>query len=316
MKALIAIISVLTILLLNTGAFSQTSSKTADAVKPSTVKQSSSQLSKPDANAAAANTADANNKEAIKKTAAVSSTKSDLADMTLEQALEVLRNSTKPPLKMVVLWGQLEKAGIERIKPVSMEGLSGAKLGTALRFVLDSASSENGQLDYWIKDGVIIVGLKASKPNDKVTQFYNVCDVTAAPSNPYGAMGGYNSFGNQMGGGAYGQNNYTGGAGRYGNMGGYPRGGAGYNQYGGGYGGGGLYGNYGTIGTGTSLGVGGYGVGYGGYPGGGYGMGGMGMGGIGMGGYGVARDPAETYLRQQQLKTLIQTTILPDTWNR
>ena len=106
----------------------------------------------------------------------------------------------------------------------------------------------------------------------------------------------------------------------YGSIGGYPRGNAGYNQYGGGigggYGGGGLYGNYGTIGTGTSLGVGGYGGGYGGYPGGGYGMGGMGMGGIGMGGYGVARDPAETYLRQQQLKTLIQTTILPDTWNR
>ena len=112
MKALIAIISVLTILFLNTGAFGQTSSKSAEAVKPSTVKPTSVQISKPDANAAAAKTADANNKTEIKKTAAVSSRKSDLADMTLEQALETLRNSTKPPLKMVVLWGQLEKAGI------------------------------------------------------------------------------------------------------------------------------------------------------------------------------------------------------------
>jgi hypothetical protein len=202
-----------------------------------------------------------------------------------------------------------------------MEGLSGAKLGTALKLVLDSVSSQNAQLDYWIKDGIIVVGLKALKPNDKVTQFYNVCDVTAAPSNPYGMTGGYNA-GNQQGAGTYGQNNYTGGAGRYGNTGGYPRGNSGYNQFGGGFGGGygtgGLYGNYGTMRTGTSLGVGGnggYGGGYGGY-GGGYGMGGMGMGGIGMGGYGVANDPAETLYRQQQLKTLIQSTIVPDSWNR
>jgi peroxin-13 len=83
-------------------------------------------------------------------------------------------------------------------------------------------------------------------------------------------------------------------------------------QFGGGYGGG--YGGYGGYGmglrTGTSLGVGG---GYGGYGGGMYGGGGM--GGIGMGGYGVINNPQETLYRQQQLKTLIQTTIVPDSWN-
>lgn len=244
---------------------------------------------------------------------------SDLrSDMSLVQAIEILRNSTRPSARIVVFWGQLEQIDVSPASPIYMDGISQIPLQSALKLLLSSVSDARGQLDYWVSGGVIVIGTKDSKPKDKVTQLYNVCDLTSAPAEYYalgrgvnqrqaGGMGfgSYNQPFGQMGIGGYGQSRYGGGGlgARYGGQGMYGRGGG--------------YGNFGTrtmgLRTGTSLSLGGGAYGYGGYNQRGWG-GGMGMGGMGMGGMGMY-DVGMQY-RQQQLAGLIKNTIEPGTWNQ
>lgn len=251
---------------------------------------------------------------------------SDLrSDMSFGRAIEVLRNSTKPPVRIVVLWGQLEQINVGPASRISMDGFSEIPLRTGLKILLASVSNGQNQLDYWTTDGVIIIGTKDSKPTVQTTRLYNVCDLTSRPADyyPYGA--GINQRqGGQMGASAYGQPLGRGGAGNFGQTGyggRYGGGGWGGQGYGGMgmYGGGGGYRSFGTrtmgLRSGTSLSAGarggqpwGGGAGYFG----GYNQ--MGMGGMrGMGGMGF--NTINTQIRQQQLSGLIKNTIEPGTWN-
>lgn len=58
-------------------------------------------------------------------------------DMPLEQAIDILRNSTAPPLNIVVLWRNLEEnADIYRDAPIGMDGVSRVPLRTHLKHLL------------------------------------------------------------------------------------------------------------------------------------------------------------------------------------
>jgi tetratricopeptide (TPR) repeat protein len=253
--------------------------------------------------------------------------------MPLSEAIEVIKNAVVPPLRIVVLWRDLEEnAQVLQNTQINMDGLPAVRLEAALRNLLRAVSGAFAQLGFVVENGVITVATVQSLPSKLETRVYDVTDLLGAPAN-FLAMPGQTLAG-MYGGGGYG----GGGGGGYGGGGGtsgYGGGTSGYGGGGGGYGGGMSGGGYGG---GMSGGGGGYGGGGGGYgggmSGGGYGgggtsgYGGMGGGGMSGGGYGGMggmgggmstggqmdiMDMGRAY-RAQDLVTLIENTIEPDTW--
>ena len=327
MKTSIVCISILTLLCFCGTALCQKAASPQNTVKSSTVKTNQKQTTKPASSAVPAKTQ-------VAKSASVSKPKVSFqldkevdlsaltARTTFEQALDILRNSTKPPTQIVVMWRQLEQAGIEPTSPIGVDGISKTTIGTALKTILNSVSSQSSDVDCWVQGKMIVIGSKQSKDASKTTQLYNISDLTGAASgavafgmaaNPamagVGAVNQIQAAGIGYGGG-YGVGRMGGISGNgMGSMGGYGMGGMG------GYGMGGM-GGYGMGGMG-GYGMGGMG-GYGMSGMGGYGMGGMGGGMGGMGGYGMgfgggmtALTPQELQMRQMELKGLIQRTIKP-----
>jgi len=112
----------------------------------------------------------------------------DLSALSLytpfNQAIEILRNSTEPPLNIMVLWRDLrENALIEQDTPISMQGVSGIRLQTGLKLLLRAVSSSPGELGYVVDGGVIIIATKDSLPVKMVTRIYDIRDLTVPPAN-------------------------------------------------------------------------------------------------------------------------------------
>lgn len=175
-------------------------------------------------------------------------------DMAFAEAIDILRNSTRPPLNIAVLWKDLEEnADIYRDTPIGIEGLSRVSLRTHLKFLLMGVSGGSpAQIGYTVDDGVIIIATKESLPVRMKARVYDVTDLVAPPANyfffpspgmPFGVpMGGFGGFGR---GGGYGMGYQGAGSGMYpGGSNGYGGGLTGLiqNQYGTG---GRSYGNYG-----------------------------------------------------------------------
>ena len=176
------------------------------------------------------------------------------------EAIDILRNSTEPPLKIIVLWRDLsENADIDRDTPVGMEAVSGISLGKNLELLLMSVSAGGpAKLGYVVEKGVIIIATKDSVPRTMITRIYDVTHLLSTPANYFYPPMGFGGMG-------YGRMPYGGyGGGFYGYRrprfyGGYGRT---YGGYGGGYGMGMPYGGYygyspfvGRVSTGTSLSV-------------------------------------------------------------
>jgi Flp pilus assembly secretin CpaC len=261
-------------------------------------------------------------------------------EMPLSEAIDELKNSVEPPLKIIVLWRDLsDTATIEPDTPINMDGIPAVRLGTGLENLLKAVSGGFADLDFVVQNGVITIATTESLPSKLVTRVYDVIDLLGQPARfrmgmmggmmgMMGGGGGYGrgGYGGGYGGGGYGGGGYGGGGygGGYGG-GGYGGGGYGGGGYGGGgYGGGGYggggYGGGGYGGGGYGgYGGGGYGGGMGGYGGGGYGggMGGYGggmMGGMGMMGGGMGMFDYDREYRADNLITLIQDTVEPDSW--
>ncbi len=135
-------------------------------------------------------------------------------DMTFREAIDILRNSTIPPLNIAVMWKDLdEHAGITPDTPIGIDGLSGVPLKTHLGLLLLSVSATaEAPIGYVVEDSVIIIGTRSLVSKKTVTRFYYIADVVAPPSMagmmpmmgmgmmPYGVggiPGGYQQYGNQ-----------------------------------------------------------------------------------------------------------------------
>ncbi len=200
---------------------------------------------------------------------------------SFSRAIEILRNSTSPPLNIIVLWRDLsENALVERDTQIYMEGLSEIPLRTGLELLLRAVSSGSTELGYIVEGGVIIIATRNSLPVKMVTRVYDITDLVSQPAN-YDIYQQYNIYQQQLS--MMNMMMSSGGG------------------YGGGYGG--TTGGYGGTTGGYGGGMGGYGGGMGGYGGGMVGYGG-GMGG----GYDTS------IYRAQDLQYLIQDTIEPDSW--
>jgi len=104
-------------------------------------------------------------------------------DTTFSDAIDILRNSIDPPLKIVVLWRDLsENADVERDTPIYIEGVPRIPLRTGLKILLRSVSSGLAELDYVVEGGVIIIGTKDSLPAKKVVRIYDISYLAARPA--------------------------------------------------------------------------------------------------------------------------------------
>jgi hypothetical protein len=161
-------------------------------------------------------------------------------DMPFSEAIDILRNSTSPPLNIAVLWKDLqENADILRETPIGMDGLSGVPLRTHLKVLLRSVSGGSVEkLGFVVEDGVIIIATQSSLPKKMVTRIYDVTDLVSEPAN-YRLMPGFGMpfgfggmpFGGMMpfGGAGFGGMMPFGGAGFGGMM---PFGGTGFSRQG------------------------------------------------------------------------------------
>jgi hypothetical protein len=80
--------------------------------------------------------------------------------MPLKDAIERLRNTVQVPLRLVVLWKDLEDVGMDRTTPIGMDGINPVRLETALKLLLKSISSGSFDIDYVIDDGVITIATR------------------------------------------------------------------------------------------------------------------------------------------------------------
>jgi len=148
-------------------------------------------------------------------------------DMAFSEAIDIFRNSTDPPINIIVLWRDIEEnSDVGRYTTIGMEPVLGVSIGKNLELVLMAVSSNPKSLGYVVDNGVIIIGTRDSIRLKSETRVYNVTDLLGQPANyfiplapmpyyrmPYsGGYGGYNHGGGTMPYGSYGY----GGQGAYG----------------------------------------------------------------------------------------------------
>lgn len=106
-------------------------------------------------------------------------------DTPLNEAIEIIRNSVDPPLKIVVLWNDLsDNAYIEQDAPIGMQGFAGVPVGETLRIMLTSVSGGVANIDFIVKEGYITIATRESLPGTKlITQVYDISEIVGAAAN-------------------------------------------------------------------------------------------------------------------------------------
>lgn len=104
-------------------------------------------------------------------------------DMPFIDAINILRNTTIPPLNIIVLWKNLEAAGIYKETPIGIDGASGVPLRTHLKLLLMSLSAGSEEkLGYVVDGGAIIISTESTLPKKMKTRIYDITDLVGAPS--------------------------------------------------------------------------------------------------------------------------------------
>jgi hypothetical protein len=121
-------------------------------------------------------------------------------EMPLSEAIDILRNCTDPPLPIVVLWRDLDSAGIYQNTPIGIDGIPGIRLRQYLDLLAASLSAgAPAEVGYVVHHGVITIATTTALPASKqITRVYDVSDLTAPPSNPFMPMGYGGLYGGQM----------------------------------------------------------------------------------------------------------------------
>jgi hypothetical protein len=133
----------------------------------------------------------------------------DLSALTPEtpfgDAIDILRNSTEPPLNIVVFWRDLEEnSDVDRHTPIGLEAVSGVSLGKNLELMLMSVSGDPKSLGYVVENGVIIIATKDSLPTKRRACVYDVTDLVGRPANYFSPLMGFGGMMPGMGYGSYG----------------------------------------------------------------------------------------------------------------
>ncbi len=160
------------------------------------------------------------------------------AQTTFEDAIEILRTSVDPPLKIVVRWPDLEQqAEIYKSTPINIERISSIPLETGLKLLLESVSGKLADLGYAVESGVIKIATKESLQVTMETRVYDITDLLSRPADYISPVssttggGGGGGGGRGGGGGGGGGRGGGGGGGRGGGGGGGGTTGGGWEEY-------------------------------------------------------------------------------------
>jgi Flp pilus assembly secretin CpaC len=134
-------------------------------------------------------------------------------DMPFGEAIEVLANSTNPPLTIVVLWRDLdENAFVDQTTPINLIIPAPVKVKTGLELLLNSVAGGLAELGYVVKDGIIQIATVESLPDKMVTNRYDVRELLGQQANFSFQMDAQNYSQEEArqpgGGGGGGGNNY------------------------------------------------------------------------------------------------------------
>ena len=111
-------------------------------------------------------------------------------DTPFEEAIEIIRTTVDPPLKVIVRWKDLEEnAYIERDTVIGIRGLIGIPLGKGLKELLDSVSGGITRIDFAVEDGIITIATIESLPPKLVTHVYDITDLVGVPADFQVALG-------------------------------------------------------------------------------------------------------------------------------
>jgi Flp pilus assembly secretin CpaC/tetratricopeptide (TPR) repeat protein len=119
----------------------------------------------------------------------------DLSQLTPEtpfgEAIEVLKNSVDPPLKIFVNWRDLyDNADIDQTTPIHMDTISAIQLRKAFEFLLEAVSGGFANINFVVESGVIKIATAESLPSKMETLVYDVTDLIGRPADFYAQTGG------------------------------------------------------------------------------------------------------------------------------
>ncbi len=119
----------------------------------------------------------------------------DLSQLTPEtpfsEAIEILKNSVDPPLKMFVIWRDLsDNADIDQTTPIHMDPISAIPLKNALELLLEAVSGGFANIRYVVEGGVIKIATAESLPPVMETLVYDITDLIGRPADFYAQLGG------------------------------------------------------------------------------------------------------------------------------
>ena len=105
-------------------------------------------------------------------------------EMTFDEALDILRNSVRPALPIVVLWRDLEENSfVDKTTPVGIECNGAILLKKVLELMLISVGGGTRQLGYAIDGGILTITTKQlALVNGKSTKVYDITELTGAPA--------------------------------------------------------------------------------------------------------------------------------------
>jgi type II secretory pathway component GspD/PulD (secretin) len=119
----------------------------------------------------------------------------DLTQLTPEtpfgEAIEMLRNSVEPPLKIFVNWRDLyDNADVDQTTPIHMDPISAIPLRKALGLLLEAVSGGFVNINYNIESGVVTIATAESLPPVMEPRVYDVTDLIGRPADFYTQLGG------------------------------------------------------------------------------------------------------------------------------
>lgn len=107
-------------------------------------------------------------------------------EMSFGEAIDIIKNSVDPPLKIFVSWRDLyDNADIDRTTPINMDALPSVSLNTALELLLKSVAGGFAKLGYTIDNGVIKIATAEELGSKLETLVYDISDLIGRPADFY-----------------------------------------------------------------------------------------------------------------------------------
>jgi type II secretory pathway component GspD/PulD (secretin) len=111
-------------------------------------------------------------------------------EMPFSEAIEVLKNSVDPPLRIFVNWRDLyDNADIDQTTPIRMDPISAIPLKKALGLLLEAVSGGFVNINYIVEGGVITIATAVSLPSEMETLVYDIADLIGRPAEFYAETG-------------------------------------------------------------------------------------------------------------------------------